>query len=167
VPRIFATRRRLLLAAGALVLLIAAPVAVYAAQSHNFTGSAQRQYARWTAGPATISGTHWHNVPGLSITRCTVKEVAETVTLTVSGGPIRLRAVIDTVTEAPLKPGKLRFVPSGTESATFTFVGNTGPFEANDNHRFDIQWRSPTGRSIKLHGAVANLVFQRGTQACA
>jgi hypothetical protein len=96
-----------------------------------------------------------------------VKEVAETVTLTVSGGPIRLRAVIDTVTEAPLKPGKLRFVPSGTESATFTFVGNTGPFEANDNHRFDIQWRSPTGRSIKLHGAVANLVFQRGTQACA
>ena len=166
-PRLFATRRRLLLAAGALALLIAAPVAVYAAQSHNFTGSAQRQYARWTAGPATISGTQWHNVPGLSISRCTVKEVAETVTLTVSGGPIRLRGVIDSVTEAPMKPGKLRFVPSGTESATFTFVANTGPFEANDNHRFDIQWRSPTGRTIKLHGAVANLVFQRGTQACA
>jgi hypothetical protein len=165
VPR--TTRRRLLLLAAAVIALVAAPLAVYAAQSHNFTGAAQRQFARWTAGSATTSSTHWQNVPGLSITRCTLNEVAETVTVTVSGGPVRLRAVIDSVTEAPMKPGPTRFVPSGTETVTYMFVGNTGPFEANDNHRFDIQWRSPTGSPVRLHGGVANLVFQRGTQACA
>jgi len=151
---------------GALLLAVAAPLAVYAAVNHNFSGATDRQAAKWTTGPATTSGTGWHNIPGLSMTKCTLHEVSETITVTVSGGPVRFRGVIDSVPEASMKPGSVRFVPNGSESVTYTFVGNTAPFEANDNHRFDIQWQSPSGAPVALHGAAANLVFQKGTQAC-
>jgi hypothetical protein len=160
------TRRRILLFLGVLLLLVAAPVAVFAAANHNFNGATARQSAKWRAGSATTSGTGWRNVPGLSITRCTLHEVSETVTLTVSGGPVRLRAVIDGVPEAPMKPGAVRFVPTGTESVAYMFVANTGPFEADDTHRFDIQWQSPSGSPVTLHAGAVNLVFERGTQGC-
>jgi hypothetical protein len=158
-------RRRLFLLLGVSLLVVAAPVAVFAA-NHNFNGAAERQSAKWTTSGGSISGTGWHNVPGLGITRCTVREVSETATLTVSGGPVRFRAVIDGVPEAPMKPGIVRFVPNGKESATFAFVANTGPFEADDDHRFDLQWKSPTGATITLHQGAVNLVFQAGTQNC-
>ena len=150
---------------GVSLLTVAAPVAVIAA-NQNFNGAAERQSAKWTSNGATISGRSWHNVPGLGVTKCTRNEVSETATLTVSGGPVRFRAVIDGVPEAPMKPGALRFVPHGKESVTYTFVANTGPFEADDDHRFDLQWQSPTGATITLHAGAVNLVFQRGTQGC-
>ena len=159
------SKYRLLVPLGALVLL-ALPVGVFAAVNHNFNGAAERQSAKWTTSGGSISGTGWHNVPGLGITRCTVREVSETATLTVSGGPVRFRAVTDGVPEAPMKPGVVRFVPNGKESVTYTFVGNTAPFEADDDHRFDLQWQSPTGARITLHKGVVNLVFQAGTQSC-
>jgi len=159
------SKRRLLIAFAALVLLVL-PVGVFAAVSHNFSGAAERQVAKWRTADRSISGTGWHTISGLGMTRCTVREVSETATLTVSGGPVRFRAVIDGVPEAPMKPGVVRFVPNGKESVTYTFVGNTAPFEADDDHRFDIQWQSPTGAPIKLHAGVVNLVFQKGTQSC-
>jgi hypothetical protein len=151
---------------GALLLVVAAPLTVYAAVNRNLSGATDRQAAKWTTGSATTSGSGWHNIPGLSMTKCTLHEVSETVTLTLSGGPVRLRGVIDSVPEASMKPGAVRFVPNGTESVTYAFVGNTAAFEANDNHRFDIQWQSPSGVRVTLHRAAANLVFQKGEQAC-
>lgn len=159
------SKRRLLIAFAALVLL-AVPVGVFAAVNHNFSGATERQVAKWRTAGATTSGTGWHNVPGLGMTKCTVREVSETATLTVSGGPVRFRAVVDSVFEAPMKPGIVRFAPNGKESVTYTFVGNTAPFEDDDDHRFDIQWQSPTGAPITLHSGVVNLVFQKGTQSC-
>jgi hypothetical protein len=163
--RLLRARRRLFLLLGVLLLTVAAPVAVIAA-NQNFNGAAERQSAKWTTNGATISGTSWRNIPGLGVTKCTLNEVSETATLTVSGGPVRFRAVIDGVPEAPMKPGVLRFVPNGRDSVTYTFVANTGPFEADDDHRFDLQWQSPTGATITLHAGAVNLVFQRGTQGC-
>jgi hypothetical protein len=163
--RFLHSKYRLLIPLGALVLL-ALPVGVFAAVNHNFGGAAERQSAKWTTNGGTTSGTSWHNVPGLGITKCTLHEVSETATLTVSGGPVRFRVVTDGVPEAPMKPGVVRFVPNGKESVTYTFVGNTAPFEADDDHRFDLQWQSPTGATITLHAGVVNLVFQRGTQGC-
>jgi hypothetical protein len=163
--RLLRPRRRLFLLLGVSLLTVTAPVAVIAA-NRSFNGAAERQSAKWTTNGATISGTNWRNVPGLGVTKCTLNEVSETATLTVSGGPVRFRAVIDGVPEAPMKPGVLRFVPNGTESVTYTFVANTGPFEADDDHRFDLQWQSPTGATITLHAGAVNLVFQKGTQGC-
>jgi hypothetical protein len=159
------SKRRLLIAFAALVLLVV-PAGVFAAVNHNFSGDAERQAAKWRTAGGSTSGTGWHNVPGLGMTKCTVREVSETATLTVSGGPVRFRAVIDGVPEAPMKPGVVRFVPNGKESVTYMFVANTAPFEADDDHRFDLQWQSPTGATITLHAGVVNLVFQRGTQNC-
>lgn len=159
------SKRRLFIAFAALAL-VALPAAVFAAANHNFSGDAERQAAKWRTAGGTTSGTGWHDVPGLGMTKCTVREVSETATLTVSGGPVRFRAVVDGVPEAPMKPGIVRFVPSGKETVTYTFVANTAPFEADDDHRFDLQWQSPTGAPITLHAGVVNLVFQRGTQSC-
>jgi hypothetical protein len=156
----------LLLLFGVSLLVVAAPVAVFAAVNHKFSGNAERQFAKWRTADVSTSGTGWHNIHGLGTTKCTVREVSETATLTVSGGPVRFRAVVDGVPEAPMKPGVLRFVPNGKESVTYTFVGNTAPFEADDDHRFDLQWQSPTGAPITLHAGVVNLVFQKGTQSC-
>ena len=64
-----------------------------------------------------------------------------------------------------MKPGVVRFVPSGTESVTYTFVANTGPFEADDDHRFDLQWQSPTGTTITLHAGAVNLSSRRASRA--
>ena len=163
--RLLRARPRLFLLLGVSLLIVAAPVAVIAA-NQNINGAAERQSAKWTTNGGTTSGTAWRNVPGLGVTKCTLNLVSETATLTVSGGPVRFRVVTDGVPEAPMKPGVVRFVPSGTESVTYTFVANTAPFEADDDHRFDLQWKSPTGASITLHAGAVNLVFQRGTQGC-
>jgi hypothetical protein len=157
--------RRLVFAGALFFLLVATPIAVFAA-NRSFNGAVERQSAKWTSGDPKTSGTGWHNVPGLSLNKCTLHEVSEAVTLTVSGAPVRFRGVIDGVPETPMKPGVLRFVPNGKETVGFTFVGNTAPFEANDNHRFDIQWQSRSGAPVTLHAGAVNLVFKAGTQAC-
>jgi hypothetical protein len=84
----------------------------------------------------------------------------------VSGGPVLFRAVVDGVPEAPKRPGVARFVPNGRESFSYAFVANTAPFEADDTHRFDIQWRSPAGARITFQHGALNLLFMRGTEGC-
>jgi len=60
-----------------------------------------------------------------------------------------------------------RLVPAGPhDSFSFTFVNSVGPFEANDNHSFDVEWRSPTGAATTLERGTFNLRYQRGTQQC-
>jgi hypothetical protein len=88
------------------------------------------------------------------------------LSVTVSGAPVRFRGVIDAVPEAPMRPGPARFVPNGPESFSYTFVANTGPFEADDTHQFNIQWQSPTGASVTLRRGALNLLFKRGIEGC-
>ena len=157
-------RKRLVIAA-ALVVLVAIPAVVIAA-SGTFGSALDRQAAKWTTTPATTSSTAWRNVPRLSLTRCTLNQVTAEISVTVRGAPVSFRAVIDGVPEAPMRPGPARFVPDGTESFSYTFVHRTAPFEADDTHRFDVQWRSPTGAAVTLRRGALNLLYQRGTQGC-
>jgi hypothetical protein len=159
------TKRRSLVFVSVLLLLAAVPMAVLAATG-TFNGALERQSARWTTTVATTSGNAWSNVPGLSLMRCTRGQVTAMLSVTVSGAPVRFRALIDGVAEAPMRPGSARFVPNGLESFAFSFVANTGPFEADDTHRFDIQWRSQTGAPVTLRRGALNLLFKRGTQGC-
>jgi hypothetical protein len=157
-------RKRLVLIC-VLVVLAAVPAAVVAAS--GVLGSAlDRQAARWTTTSATTSSTTWRNVPRLSLTRCTVNQVTAALSATIRGGPVVFRVIIDGVPEAPMRPGPARFVPDGSESFSFSFVARTAPFEADDTHRFNVQWRSPTGARVTLRRGVLNLLFQRGTQGC-
>jgi hypothetical protein len=159
------TLRKLLVVGGVVVLLAATPVAVLAARG-VFGGELERQSAVWTTTAATTSGTAWVNVPGLALTRCSDNQVTAMVSVTVSGAPVLFRVVIDGVPEAPMKPGSARFVPSGSESFSFTFVGRVAPFEADDTHKYNVQWRSGSGAPVTLHRGVLNLLFERGTQGC-
>ncbi|HYY76048.1 MAG TPA: hypothetical protein VE644_06995 [Gaiellaceae bacterium] len=159
------TARRSLVFLGVLVLLAAVPVAVLAGRG-AFGGALERQSAKWTTTSVSTSSTAWRNVPGLSLTRCTVHQVSAMVSVTVRGAPVRFRVIIDGVPEAPMKPGSARFVPEGSESFSYTFVGRTAPFEADDTHVFNVQWRSPTGRRVTLQRGDLNLLFERGTQGC-
>lgn len=158
--------RKLLLIGGLLVVLIAAPLAVFAASGLT-SGTADRQFAKWTTNKASTSSTAWHDVPGLSrLTACTLHEVSANLSVTVSGAPVRFRVIIDTP-EGPMRPGNARFVPGADEeSFSYTFVRNTFPFEADDTHLFSVQWRSPTGRMVTLQRGDLNLIFEEGTQGC-
>ena len=159
------TLRKLLVVGGVVVLLAATPVAVLAARG-VFGGELERQSAVWTTTAATTSGIAWRNVPGLALTRCSDNQVTAMVSVTVSGAPVLFRVVIDGVPEAPMKPGSARFVPSGSESFSFTFVGRVAPFEADDTHKYNVQWRSGSGAPVTLHRGVLNLLYERGTQGC-
>jgi hypothetical protein len=146
-------------------IAVAAPLAVLAATG-TFNGEAERQSARWRTTPVSTASKRWRDVPGLAITRCTLTQATLTFSVTVEGGPVRFRAVIDEVPEAPMMPTSARFVPHGAESFAYTFVGRTGPFEADDTHHFSIQWRSPSGAAVTMHQGALNLLFERGTQGC-
>jgi hypothetical protein len=158
-------KRKILVVVGLMGIAVAVPVAVLAARGSS-GGDLDRQAAAWRTGPITTSDTNWENVPGLSRTRCTVNQASVMLSVNVEGGPVAFRVVMDGVPEAPFEPGAARFVPNGVESFSYTFVDNTASFEADDTHRFDVQWRSPNGVPVTLHRAVMNLLYERGTRGC-
>ena len=162
--RRFHGARLLTLLLGVSLLVVGVPVAL--AATGSFGGALDRQSAKWTTGGASTSSTTWQDVPGLSFVRCTRNQVTALLSATVSGAPVRFRVVVDAVEEAPARPGSARFVPDGQESFSYAFVTNTGPFEADDSHRFTVQWRSPTGGAVTLEDGALNLLYEQGTQAC-
>ena len=158
-------KRKVFAAVGVAALAVAVPFAVFAATGRE-DGDLDRQTAKWRTTDVTTSSMEWRNVPGLSRTRCTRDQVTAMVSVTVEGGPVRFRVIPDGIPEAPFKPTSARFVPSDVESFTFTFVGNTLPFEADDTHSFNVQWRSPTGVPVTLVNGVLNLLYEQGTRGC-
>jgi hypothetical protein len=116
---------RFLVFIGVGAIAVAAPVAVLAATG-TFNGAAERQSAKSTTTAVSTSSKTWRNVSGLVITRCTLSQVTLMLSVNVEGGPVRFRAIIDDVPEAPMKPTSSRFVPQGAESFAYTFVGQDG-----------------------------------------
>jgi hypothetical protein len=159
------TIRRFLVLGCVAAVVAAVPLAVLAATG-TFSGRLDGQSARWTTTAVTTSSKDWRNVPGLTRSLCTLDQVTAMLSVTVEGAPVRFRVIIDDVPEAPMMPASSRFVPNGIESFSFSFVGNTGPFEADDTHRFDVQWRSPSGAPVTLRHGALNLLFEDGTQGC-
>jgi hypothetical protein len=159
------TVRKILLVAGIASVAAAIPLTVFAATG-VFGGRLDRQRAAWTTNERTTSSTNWSNVPGLSLTRCAVNQATAVVNVTLEGGPARFRVVIDDVPEAPMIPDSARFSPQGVESFSFAFVRGVQAFEADDTHRFDVQWRSGNGSPVTLRQGMLNLLFEDGTQGC-
>ena len=147
-----------------LAAAVAAPIAVAALTGGGFSGGLDRQRARFATGSRTTSVTSFTTIRRLSTTICSVGEVSATLSVNVEGGPVRFRVLQD---GGPvMKPGAARFTPGvGVGSFSYTFVNNTGTFEANDNHSFEVQWRSE-GTPVTLSAGDLNLQFKRGSQAC-
>jgi hypothetical protein len=157
--------RKILIALSALALVVGIPTAVLAA-SGSASSSLDLQASKFTTTTQTISSTTFRAVGGLSgLTICALNQVTADLSVQLTGAPASFRIRQDG--GGFIAPGTIRFVPAGpSDSFSFTFLANVAPFEANDHHSFDVEWRSPTGRSTTLQLGTFNLQYQSGTQGC-
>jgi hypothetical protein len=125
-----------------------------------------RQSAKWTSSAVSTSSTKFKPIPALSgINICAAKQVTATLSAEQIGAPAGFQIRIDG--GPTMNPGAVRFTPAGSEdSSSFSWVRSVSPFEANDHHGFDVEWRSPTGKKTTLQSATVNLLYQRGTHKC-
>jgi hypothetical protein len=149
----------------ALAVVVGVPTAVLAA-SGGSSSSLDFQAARWTNTTQTTSSTTFRAVNGLSgLNICALHQVTAALSVELNGAPAGFRIQVDGGGFMP--PGTVRFVSAGAhDSFSFTFVQNVNPFEANDHHAFDVEWRSATGAATTLERGSFNLQYQRGTQSC-
>ena len=105
-------------------------------------------------------------IPALSgLTICALNQVTATLGVELHGAPAGFQVRVDG--GELMRPGAVRFVPAGPhDSSAFGFLEAVGPFENNDHHSFDVEWRSPTRRTTTLERATLNLQYQRGTHSC-
>jgi hypothetical protein len=145
--------------------VLGVPAAVLAA-SGGSSSSMDLQASKFTTTKATTSSKTFRPIKGLSgLTICALHQVTATLSVELNGAPARFQVRVDG--GGTMAPGSIRFVPAGPhDSFSFTFVQSVGPFEANDNHGFEVEWRSPTGAATTLERGTFNLQYQRGTQSC-
>jgi hypothetical protein len=154
-----------------IVLVVAAagvlgiPAAVLAATG-GASSSLDLQASRFTTSTATTSSKTFHTVPGLSgLTICALHQVTATLSVQLNGAPAGFQIRVDA--GGTMQPGAIRLVPAGAhDSFSFTFVNSVGPFEADDRHLFDVEWRSPTGAATTLERGTVNLQYEHGVQSC-
>jgi hypothetical protein len=141
------------------------PAAVLAA-SGGTSSSMDLQASKLTTSTATTSSKTFHAIPGLSgLTICALNQVTATLSVQLKGAPAGFQIRLDG--GGTMQPGAIRFVPAGAhDSFSFAFVNSVGPFEADDHHSFDVEWRSPTGKATTLELGTVNLQYERGTQNC-
>lgn len=157
--------RKILIAIMALAVAVGIPTAVMAA-SGSASSALDLQASRFTTTTQTTSSTTFRAINGLSgLTICALHQVTGTLSAQLKGAPAGFQIRFD---GGPImQPGAIRFVPAADfDSNSFTFVTSVGPFEASDVHSFDVEWRSPTGRSTTLTLGSFNLQYQQGTQGC-
>jgi hypothetical protein len=157
--------RKILIVILAAAVVLGVPAVVLAA-SGGTNSSLDLQRSRFTTTTATTSSRTFQPIPGLSgLNICALNQVTATLSVELNGAPAGFQIRIDGA--GTMQPGAVRLVPAGPhDSFSFTFVNSVAPFEANDNHSFDVEWRSPTGTATTLERGTFNLQYQRGTQQC-
>ncbi len=140
--------------------LLAIPLTVLAARS-SLSSKLDHQTGVVRSGRVSTSSSAWRATPGLHLTVCARNEVSATLSVTVAGAPVRFRVLSDNV--PTVSPSRVLFDPTRRQrSFSFTFLARTGTFEGSDAHSFGVQWRSPTGKAVRLYGGTFNLVYHRG-----
>jgi len=157
--------RKILIVILAAAVVLGVPAVVLAA-SGGTNSSLDLQRSKFTTTTATTSSRTFQPIPGLSgLNICALNQVTATLSVELNGAPAGFQIRIDAA--GTMQPGAVRLVPAGPhDSFSFTFVKSVAPFEANDNHSFDVEWRSPTGTATTLERGTFNLQYQRGTQQC-
>ncbi len=150
---------------GVIVVAVVVPATAFAA-SGGFGSNLDQQSSKWSTTTVSTSSRSFVRVAGLSgLNICSLKQVTATLSVQLDGGMIGMQIRQDG--GGLMQPGAVRFIPAGAQdSFSFTFVQNTGPFEANDHHSYDVEWRSVTGAPVKLIKGDLNLQYQTGTQGC-
>ncbi len=156
--------KKLLIVTGAIALVLAVSAQMVIAFSNDESGLLDRQSAIFRTSSASTTDTAFHDLTGMGVNLCALNEVSATLSVKLSGAPAAFQIRVDG--GGTMIPGAARFVPAGTEdSGSFTFVANAQPFEANDHHFYQVEWRSVTGGATNVLRAVLNLQYQDGT-AC-
>ena len=157
--------RKILIVIVAAAVVLGVPAVVLAA-SGGANSSLDLQRSRFTTTTATTSSRTFQPVPGLSgLNICALNQVTATLSVELNGAPAGFQIRIDG--GGTMQPGAVRLVPAGPhDSFSFTFVNSVGPFEADDHHSFDVEWRSPTGAATTLERGTVNLQYEHGTQNC-
>ncbi len=163
--------RKVLLVSLVLAFALGVPTAVMAASgglgsSGGFSSSLDLQASKWTTSTVTTASTTFQPIPSLSgLNICALNQVTASLSVELNGPPAGFQIRVDG--DGLMPPGAVRFVPAGAhDSFSFTFVRGVNPFENNDHHVFDVEWRSPTGATATLERATFNLQYQRGTHSC-
>ena len=153
--------RKWIIVVAILTAVVAVPFAVLAAAAGGGSRVDHQRFA-WRTGDITTTSTTLHNVPGLSGLVCARGAVSALVSVTSEGAPFAMTVRLD---DGPqLRPGVVRFAGGRTDSTAYTWVRGVGPFEANDNHAFAVQWKSVTGGPVTMHKATFDLLYKKGTQ---
>ena len=157
--------RKMIILVVAVAGVLGIPAAVLAA-SGGTDSALDLQASKLTTSTATTSSKTFHAIPGLSgLTICALHQVTATLSVQLKGAPAGFQIRLDQ--GGTMQPGAIRFVPAGAhDSFSFAFVNSVGPFEADDHHSFDVEWRSPTGAATTLERGTVNLQYERGTQNC-
>jgi hypothetical protein len=121
------------------------------------------QTSKWTMTKARTSSISFTSVPALNAIRiCPIGTIAVTLSVELHQAPAGFRIKLNG--SQTLKPGRVRFVPAGIHgSASFTFVSSPSP--SNRASFLAVQWRSPTGRLVKLERATL-IARYRGYSSC-
>jgi hypothetical protein len=124
------------------------------------------QASKWTTTPVTTSSTKFTPIPALSgLNICALNQVTASLSVELSGDPAIFQVHVDNGPIMP--PGKIKLVPAYTrDTLSFVFVTSVSPFENNDHHVFDVEWRSATGKPAVFKGGTFNLQYQMGTHRC-
>lgn len=157
--------RKMFILIPAVAVVLGVPTAVLAA-SGGSSSSLDLQASKFTTTTATTSSKAFRPIQGLSgLNICALNQVTAALSVELNGAPASFQVRVDG--GGTMAPGAVRFVPAGPhDSFSFTFVRSVVPFEANDHHSFDVEWRSPTGAATTLERGTFNLQYQRGTQSC-
>jgi hypothetical protein len=136
------------------------------ASSGQLRSQLNSQEASWTHHALTTASTKFRPVPGLyKLSICALNQVTASLSVELAGAPAGFQIRVD---DSPvMEPGPARFVPTGPrDSFAFTYLRNLDPLDGNDHHTFQVQWRSPTGRTARLRKATLDLQYQHGTHGC-
>jgi hypothetical protein len=135
-----------------IVAVLAVSVGVAAARS---PGSFTEKRSRidhvtmvWPAAGYTTSSSAWRTMPGGFFREGTVGAVAITLSTDLRGAPVRFRVLVN---GKSLPQGVAHFAPSrGDTSRSYSWVL---PKSDGTCQNFQVQWRSPTGKRLKLRHA--------------
>jgi len=158
-------RRTSVIVIAAIAVVSLVPVVAGASSAGVASSQPNAQYSLWRTAPTSTANRSFGPLTGLGVRICAAGAVSATVSIYGAGGPMQFEVLVDD--GGAMAPGRVTFTPVGAGTvAAFTFISNAQPFEANDHHVYQVEWRSATGQRSTALSATLNLIYQHGTHAC-